>query len=118
MNERTVTRLHDALTACQQIESIASGLDLSAYLQNDVIRLAIERLLEITGEALNVASRDEPGLVAAIPDIALAVGLRNKIAHDYDDISDEIIWDTITNDIPAMRRQIEAAMADAPPFSP
>jgi len=82
-----------------------------------VVRLAIERLLEIVGEALNVASRDEPALIQAIPDIALAIGLRNKIAHDYDDISDEVIWDTITNDIPAMRRHIEAAMADAPPLS-
>jgi len=118
MNERIATRLHDALTACRRIESITSGLDLTAYLQNDVVRLAIERLLEITGEALNVASRDEPELLAAIPDIALAVGLRNKIAHDYDDISDEVIWDTITTDIPTMRRQIEAAMADAPPLSP
>ncbi len=67
---------------------------------------------------MNVASRDEPGLVAAIPDIALAVSLRNKIAHDYDDISDDVIWDTITNDIPTMRRHIEAAMMDAPPLSP
>lgn len=116
MNDRTAKRLLDALTACRQIEAITSGFDLQAYLHDEVVRLASERLLEVVGEALNVASRDEPELLNSIPDIAFAVGLRNKIAHDYDDISNEIIWDTITHDIPAMRLQIEVVMENAPPL--
>ena len=116
MNDRTAKRLLDALTACRQIEAITSGFDLQSYLRDEVVRLASERLLEIIGEALNVASRDEPNLLKSIPDISFAVGLRNKIAHDYDDISDEVIWDTIAHDIPTLRLRIEAAMENAPPL--
>jgi uncharacterized protein with HEPN domain len=43
--------------------------------------------------------------------------MRNKIAHDYDDISDEVIWDTVTNDVPTLRWQLEAAMESAPPLA-
>lgn len=116
MNDRTAKRLLDALTACRQVEAITRGLDLKGYLENQVIRLATERLLEIIGEALSVAARDDPTVVEVVPDLRFAVGLRNKIAHEYDDISDEVIWDTVSNDIPGLRRKLEVAMEQAPPL--
>lgn len=36
-----------------------------------------------------------------------AIGLRNQIAHGYIDIKPEIVWDTIKNDLPELKKQIE-----------
>lgn len=67
MNPRAVNRLHDALEAAQTVRQYIDGYTLSAYIDNGLVRSAVERQLEIVGEAINAALRDEPSLVKRIP---------------------------------------------------
>ncbi|MXW42537.1 MAG: DUF86 domain-containing protein [Acidimicrobiia bacterium] len=68
-----------------------------------------ERLLEIIGEASGKLS---VGFSARFPDLPLrqARDTRNFIAHQYDDIVYQIVWDTITIDIPDLAAQMRAAV--------
>jgi uncharacterized protein with HEPN domain len=74
---------------------------------------ATERILEIIGEALGKAHRADPGLEEAIPEIHLIVGMRNRLAHAYDDIENALIWDTAIHDVPVLREKLETYLADA-----
>lgn len=116
MNERTAKRLLDAQSALSQLIGMTRGFDADRYANDQVIRLASERLLEIAGEALSIASREESELGTAIPDLSLAIAMRHKLIHGYAHISDEVVWDTIVHDVPRLLSQLDDAMKDAPPL--
>lgn len=106
MNEETIKRLHDARTAAADIVSFTTSRSLDDYLEDYQLRLAIERLITIVGEAMGAAMREEPALKQRIPDAVPANVIRNRIVHGYDSVDDEIIWSTATVSIPVLVEQI------------
>ncbi len=107
-------RLYDASGACEKIVGLTQGVDFAFYRDNEVLRLAVERLLEITGEALSIALRIDPTLEDRYPDLRRAVGLRNRIIHGYDDINDAVIWDIVQTIVPLLARELGVLLDDAP----
>jgi uncharacterized protein with HEPN domain len=115
---RTAKRLHDALTSCNKLVLIAATDAPVQPNGNNTEMLAAERLLEIIGEALKVATRTDPTHVVETIEIRHAISLRNRIAHDYDGIDDQIIWDAVRVNIPDLKQQIEALLKQAPAIQP
>ena len=99
-------RLFDALEASRAIQEFTLGLDFESFKRNDMVRAAVERKFEVTGEALNRAMEADPAIASQIPDIHRIVGLRNRIIHGYDAVDEEIVWDTIGSKIPRLIGQI------------
>lgn len=112
MNETTRKRLRDAHDACRRIELEIIGLDRHVYVQTTTPTYAVNWLLVVLGEALNVALREDEALEEAIPDGRAAIGLRNRIVHGYDSVDDTIIWDIATTYVPRIQNQIEAVLGD------
>ena len=79
----------------------------SADIDNGLVRSAVERQLEIVGEAINAAHRDEPGLVKRIPSLPEWVGLRNVVIHAYADIIAEVIGTIASTEIPDLIATLE-----------
>jgi len=102
--------LADVLDAARSIERFREGIDLDSFRVDELVRAGVERKLEIVGEALNRLSRDHPDLAARIPDIARIVGFRNVLAHGYDVVDDEVVWDAITIDLPELTARVEAML--------
>ena len=73
MPDQTTKRLRDALAACEAIETFLSGSSLSVYREEYGLRLQIERLLEIIGEALNQASLTDSEIQDQIPQLRAIV---------------------------------------------
>lgn len=114
MNDQLAKRLFDAHQAALRIEAITREMDFAGYQSAEVTRLAVERLLEIVGEALAASMRLDPALRERFPDFREAVGLRNRIIHGYDDINNVIIWDIVQTNIPSVINQLEAVLRNAP----
>ncbi|MDZ7749143.1 MAG: DUF86 domain-containing protein [Halofilum sp. (in: g-proteobacteria)] len=70
------------------------------YHANAMLRSAVERQLEIIGEALNQLTRVAPEWADAIPHCHDAIGLRNILIHGYAVIDDTIVWRTVERDLP------------------
>ena len=60
--------------------------------------------------AVRLRDLDED-LFSKVDELHAAIGLRNRLAHGYDDdLNDELIWQTATFSIPRLRQQIEALL--------
>jgi uncharacterized protein with HEPN domain len=101
-------RLHEILSSCQAIISYTDKATFEDYLQNDMMRDAVERRLGIIGEALTRAERLDPAIGSRIPDIRPIVGMRNRLIHGYEAIDDELIWRTLQTDLPRLQAQVAA----------
>ena len=105
--------LADVLEAADLIARFTAAADLASYRADAMMRSAVERQLEIVGEALNRLTREDPELADRIPDIRRIVGFRNVLAHGYDVVEDEIVWDAITLDLPALAAAVVVLLAEA-----
>lgn len=101
------TWLYDILNAINEIESFFSDRPekFIAY-QNDLrTRRAVERNIEIIGEAMNrVLQRDES---IPLTNSRKIVDTRNRIIHGYDAVSDDIIWGIVIKYLPLLKSEIE-----------
>lgn len=110
MNQRSIKRLEDAVEACTRIGDFTRGRSLEQFLESDLLRSAVERQLEIIGEALGIASREEPSLEYLIPEIPRIVALRNRLIHGYDCVDPELVWDIVQTKVPCLVAQLESAL--------
>ena len=69
MNRETAKRLHDALSAAQEIQRYAASTTREQFLEDRSLELIFERLFEIVGEAISKAEDEYPELRARIPDV-------------------------------------------------
>ena len=103
-------RLLDARDACRSVEEFTAGESFESYLANRMLRFAVERGLEIIGEALNYAEDIDAHLQARIPEIRAVIGLRNRIIHGYSEIDHQIIWMAATQRVSELRLRIESVL--------
>jgi uncharacterized protein with HEPN domain len=74
--------------------------------QGDIkTKKAVERNIEIIGEAVNRISKYENSNIE-IKNAQQIIGTRNRIAHEYDSISDEVIWTIILRELPKLKAEI------------
>jgi len=102
MKTQTLKRLRDAFEAARLVELNTLGLSQEIYEADPWLRSAVERQFEIIGEAFNNARRLDPQLESHIPSFHEWISMRNFIAHMYDAVDNEVVWDTIEHDIPRL----------------
>ena len=104
------TWLYDILNAITEIDSffIDRPKEFAAY-QNDLrTRRAVERNIEIIGEAMTrILQRDNS---IELSNSRKIVDTRNRIIHGYDTVSDDIIWGIVINHLPILKSEIEAML--------
>lgn len=102
MTTRLPKHLFDALGAARLAMEFAGELDDAAYAADVLVRSAVERQMEILGEACRRALDEAPPLRERVPEMTLAVALRNRIIHGYDRLEHAILLDTVRRDLPAL----------------
>lgn len=109
MDERILKWLFDIKMAIDEIDGyfIKEQKDFFKYRDNLMLKRAVERDLEIIGEAMNrIITRDNSYLIK-ITNARAIIGLRNQVIHAYDNISDENIWSILINHLPKLKSEIE-----------
>jgi uncharacterized protein with HEPN domain len=74
-------------------------------------RLALERVLEILGEAVKRLPTDLRQNYPGAP-WKLIAGMRDRVSHGYDGIDYSILWDTVRDDLPAVRATVGQMLKD------
>ncbi len=106
MHSDAIDALYELLEFADEIVEFAAGKDSERDEIERMRYLAIERLFELVGESLNRAIKVEPALEKVFPDTRQVIGMRNRLAHEYDGIDSEVVWDTAFNDIPLIIHEI------------
>lgn len=99
--------LWDVRDAADRVAEFVDQVDLEQYRTNAMVRSAVERQLEIIGEALNQLSSVEPEAAAKIPELRQTVGLRNILIHGYATVDDALVWQTARTNVPALRARVD-----------
>lgn len=111
MTDKVPKLLFDALAAIGASQEFVAGCSLAQYTDDKMRRSAVERQLEILGEACSRLARTAPAVVDQIPHVKLAIDLRNRIIHGYDAVDDEIVFLTVTQDLEDLRQQLAQLLA-------
>ena len=106
LDDRDRALLWDMREACREIGSFVVDVEWNAFIADRKLCLAVERCLEIIGEA---ASRVSSRLRRELPDIEWhrIRGMRNLLAHEYGSVNYEIVFSTAKQDIPRLLTTLE-----------
>ena len=112
MGKKSVKKyLYDVQQSVDSIfEYLGEKRDFFEYERNKLLRRAVERELEIIGEAVkHLLELDES---ICIDNARRIVDLRNFVIHGYDKVDNVIIWGILSKDLPKLKQQVDAMMAE------
>ena len=110
MEDEIKTWLEDIRQAINEINSFLPDKKNYKHFQKDIkTKRAIERDVEIIGEAANRIFKQKPDI--QITDIKKIIVTRNRIIHGYDSVSDEIIWAIVIKHLPGLLEEVNKLLA-------
>jgi uncharacterized protein with HEPN domain len=84
---------------------LGENRDFKEYQSDIKTKKAVERNLEIIGEAVNRILKED--INVQLRNAKNIIGTRNRIIHSYDNISDEVIWTIVCRELPELKIQVE-----------
>jgi uncharacterized protein with HEPN domain len=77
-----------------------------------MLRSAVERQFEITGEALVQLARVDEQFAAQVTEYRRIIAFRNILIHGYARVDDRLVWDVIESKLPTLSRDIDALLQE------
>jgi len=109
--ERDAAHLWDMLQAARDATAIVSGVSMEEFRRDRVRMLALERSMELIGEAARGVSKAFRGKHAEIPWKEM-IGLRNILAHEYGRIDHDRLYTTAFKDLSELTAALESLLPD------
>ena len=111
---RDSSYLWDMLESARQVLVFTKDLSFSDYSTHRMLQLAVERSIQIIGEAANRVSVNFQEAHPEIPWRRI-VAQRNVLVHEYADIEDRLVWDLVQDHLPQLVVQLEVLVPPPPP---
>ncbi len=99
-------RLEDIVKYAQNVNVIISGISYEEFTKDIRIYYSVMKNIEIIGEAANMLTRHFRETHAELPWRQI-VSMRNVLVHGYAQVSDADLWQTATNDIQPLCKQVQ-----------
>jgi uncharacterized protein with HEPN domain len=113
MPDRQAAYLLDIFQSAEAIENYIGVMGREDFLCDPRTQDAVLRRLMVIGEAAGRLTEETSALFPGLPFRQMS-GLRNRVVHDYGQIDFEIVWDTVTIHLPAVRRDLGSWLAERP----
>jgi uncharacterized protein with HEPN domain len=106
-----VDYLADIRDAVAKAQEFVAGMSLERFEADEKTAYAVVRALEIIGEA---AGKIPESVQARYPQIPWRemIGMRHVLIHDYMGVNYRVVWNTVQNDLPPLKPQIEQMIAE------
>lgn len=79
------------------------------YVDNIMLKSAVQWQLSVIGEALNNALKLQPNL--PIANARKIVDMRNKLIHGYDEVEDNVVWNVVIKYIPILKNEVKGLLS-------
>ena len=109
MQPEELKYLYDVQTSIQSIKDFT--IDIKSFQDfdnNKLVKRAVERELEIIGEAINRLLKINNSI--QITNARKIVNLRNWVIHSYDNVDSVIIWAILQKDLPLLETEVSALL--------
>lgn len=104
-------RLLDILESIEIVGQAIAERDYASFKSDSILRMAVERAIEIVSEAVRHIPEDERSKYPDVPwRNVIAIG--NKLRHEYQRIDADIIWDIATVHLPELRSVVSSIFRD------
>jgi uncharacterized protein with HEPN domain len=110
MDSKIQIWLFDILQSISEIDSYFDDRPkrFEDYVKDIKTKRAVERNFEIIGEAVNRILRKDVNFY--FENAQRIIGTRNRIAHGYDKVSDDLIWSVVINHLPRLKAEISSLL--------
>ncbi len=106
--------LFDILECARFLEGFTSGRTLDEYARDRGFRSAVERELQIIGEAMMQLARIAPSVAEQIGEHRRIIGFRHVLVHGYDSLDHELVWTLVQDKLTVLRAQVESLLPEDP----
>jgi uncharacterized protein with HEPN domain len=107
--------LWDALKAAEAVQTFLRGKTYEAFIDDDLVRSAVERQLQIIGEALSQLARVDPRIASNIAELPRIIAFRNILVHGYAAIDYDTVWRLIEDKLPELQTNLRMLLRAADP---
>ena len=99
--------LFDIIDACKKITEFTAALTFEQFTSNALVKSAVHMQFIIIGEALIRLRASGSTLYNSLPEADRIIAFRNVIAHSYDVIVDEIVWEILQKKVPVLLNEAQ-----------
>jgi len=103
--------LFDIQQACRVIAQFTSGMTLPDYVEDLKTRSAVERQLEIIGEALSQMLDHFPEMEKQFPEAPRIISFRNRLIHGYASVSNQVVWGVLEGSLLILAAKVDEILA-------
>ena len=104
--------LFDIQQALKLLNEFTAGKEFSDYQAEAMLRAAVERELEIVGEAMAQLAKVDSELAAQIGEHRRIIAFRNILIRGYADVDNLLVWDVVESKLPLLRAEIESLLKE------
>lgn len=112
MRLETKKYLFDIQKAGRLVTEFIAGRDFADYTRDPLLRSAVERQLEIVGEALSKLAKTDPETVAKVTEHGRIIAFRNILIHGYAEVDNRVVWGVLEAKLPTLLREVGALLTD------
>jgi len=110
--------LWDAWRAAERVQAFVHGKTYEAFIADDLVRSAVERQLQIIGEALSQLARVDPETASKLAELRRIIAFRNVLVHGYAAIDYATVWRLIEDRLPELQANLRALLTASDPSDP
>ena len=103
-------RLRHMLMAAREAVELSRDLSREDLARQRTTELALTKLVETVGEAASRVAKETQGRAPEIP-WAQIVTMRHRLVHGYDAVDLDVLWSTVTEDLPELIAILETFLA-------
>ncbi len=110
--ERVLKALEDVQDCASFVVAASEGKNLAYYRRDRLFRQAMERNLEIIGEAIGRINTHDAEIASRISEHRRIVAFRNRLIHGYDLLDDALVWNTVKSEVPVLLSEVEGLLRE------
>lgn len=98
--------LYDIQNCCQFLIELTKVKSINDYNNDRVFRSALERELQIIGEAMMQLDNDFPAIADKISEHRSIIGFRHVLVHGYDSLNPATVWNVVETKLKLLHEQV------------
>jgi len=102
--------LYDMLSSCEFLLDFTAGKTINDYIKDRAFRSALERELQIIGEALIQLEDVAPEIAVQIPEYKNIIGFRHVLVHGYANLDPVTVWNVVETKLGNLRKILKSLL--------